>query len=309
MIGVGIDVGKMFLDLARHDLCRVQRFENSPTGIAKLIECLHQWGAIFVVIEATGGFEMPTLDALVRQSFPLCRVNPRQARNFARAQGLLAKTDAIDARMLADMAACLHHKLPRYVQPESWQRSLAAFVARRAQVVLAIQQQTQQLDHLTIPDIQKLARRSIKALQNELLALDKFIAERSKPHLTHAWRSIKGLGPVVQATLMSLLPELGALSRQQIAKLVGVAPLNRDSGSLRGHRAIFGGRAQVRSTLYMATLVAIRWQPEFRSHYQQLRQRGKLAKVAIVACMRKFIVVLNARIRDERLRVGNVAAT
>jgi transposase len=301
MIGVGIDVGKAFLDLARHDLASSERFHNSRSGILRLVERLRQWKEAFVVIEATGGFEMPLLDSLVHEGFPVARVNPRQARNFARAQGQLAKTDAIDARVLADMAACLHHKLNRFRPPSPWQRNLAAFVTRRAQVVLAIQQQTQQLQSLAIPELQTLARRSIRTLRAELLILDKRIAELASPHLSRAWRSIKGLGPVVQATLMSLLPELGSLSRQQIAKLVGVAPLNRDSGTLRGHRGIFGGRPQVRSTLYMATLVAIRWQPEFKDHYQQLRQRGKVAKVAIVACMRKFVVILNARIREERL--------
>jgi transposase len=302
MIGVGIDVGKAFLDLARHDSALTERFHNSKTSIAKLIQRLRLCNNAFVVIEATGGFEMPLLEALVREGIAVSRVNPRQARNFARAQGQLAKTDAIDARILADMAACLRDKLTPYVPPQPWQRELAAFVTRRAQVVLAIQQHTQQLGSLDLPVLQKLARRSIATLQTELLALDQHIAALSEPHLSRAWRSIKGLGPVVQATLMSLLPELGSLSRQQIAKLVGVAPLNRDSGSLRGRRAIFGGRPQVRSTLYMATLVAIRWQPEFKAHYQQLRQRGKLAKVAIVACMRKLIVVLNARLRDERLQ-------
>ena len=143
-------------------------------------------------------------------------------------------------------------------------------------------------------------------LTTERAALDLRISALCAERLTPAWRSIKGLGPVVQATLLSMLPELGSLSRQQIAKLVGVAPLNRDSGSLRGRRTVYGGRAHVRSTLYMAALVAVRWQPEFKAHYQQLRARGKLAKVALVACMRKLIVVLNARIRDER--IGAVCA-
>lgn len=300
MLGVGIDVGKFALDLARHDGDTTERFSNDVHGIARLVAHLASWGTVWVVLEATGGYEMPVLRALLRAGYAVSRVNPRQARNFARASGQLAKTDAIDARMLADMARCLHMRLPRYIEPEPWQADLAAHVTRRAQVVLAIQQQTQQIHALTVATVRKAAHRTLRALQRERDALNQQIATLSAPHLTPAWRSIKGLGAIVQATLLSLLPELGSLSRQQLAKLVGVAPLNRDSGTLRGHRGIFGGRASVRAVVYMAALVAVRWQPEFKAFYQQLRARGKPAKVALVACMRKLLVVLNARIRDER---------
>lgn len=300
MLGVGIDVGKNGLDLARHDGDRTEHFSNDAQGIARLVAQLVSWGSLWIVLEATGGYEMPVLRALLRAGLAVSRVNPRQARNFARASGQLAKTDAIDARMLADMARCLHTRLPRYVEPAPWQADLAAHVTRRAQVVLAIQQQTQQIQALTVTTLRAAANRTLRALQRERDTLNQKIAALSAPHLTPAWRSIKGLGTTVQATLLSLLPELGSLSRQQLAKLVGVAPLNRDSGTLKGHRAIFGGRASVRAVLYMAALVAVRWQPEFKAFYQQLRARGKPAKVALVACMRKLLVVLNARIRDER---------
>jgi len=299
MLGVGIDVGKRFLDLARHDALEVMRFDNTPAGIQQLIKQLAQWGELRVVLEATGGYEMAVLRALTGAGRWVCRVNPRQARNFARATGQLAKTDAIDAQMLADMAERLHAKLQRYVEPEPWQVTLAAYVTRRSQVVALIQQQTLQLDCLTIPTLLKAARRTLKALQAERDLLVAAITRLIKPYLSPAWTSMKGSGPVVQATLMSLLPELGCLSRQQVAKLVGVAPLNRDSGSLRGRRGIFGGRAHVRKVLYMAALSAVRWQPEFKAFYEQLRARGKPAKVALVACMRKWIVILNARLRDE----------
>ena len=304
MLGVGIDVGKFSLDLARQDRDTTERFGNDAQGIARLVAHLAAWGPLWIVLEATGGYEMPVLRALVRAGHAVSRVNPRQARNFARASGQLAKTDAIDARMLADMARCLHSRLPRYVEPAPWQTLLAAHVTRRAQVVLAIQQQTQQIGALTVAALSAAANRSLRALQRERDALDQQIAALSAPHLTPAWRSIKGLGAVVQATLLSLLPELGSLSRQQLAKLVGVAPLNRDSGTLKGHRGIFGGRAPVRAVVYMAALVAVRWQPEFKAFYQQLRARGKPAKVALVACMRKLLVVLNARLRDERLQTA-----
>jgi transposase len=300
MLGVGIDVGKYWLDLSRHDDRTVHRFRNNAAGIKQLIEHQSAWADVFVVLEATGGYEVPVLHALVQAGRAVSRVNPRQSRSFARASGQLAKTDTLDAIGLADMAHCMHQRLPRYVEPELWQSQLAAYVTRRSQLVLAIQQQEQQIAAFSLPALQKSAQRTLRALQNERAELEQQIIQLSTPRLTPAWRSLKGLGPVVQATLLSLLPELGALSRQQIAKLVGVAPLNRDSGTLRGQRHIFGGRARVRAVLYMATLVAIRWQPEFKAFYQQLRARGKVAKVALVACMRKLLVVLNARIRDER---------
>jgi len=300
MRSVGIDVGKYWLDVAQHGDPRIVRFGNDAAGISELIERLTPRSEHFVVLEATGGYEKPLLQALIQAGLAVSRVNPRQSRSFARASGQLAKTDALDAIGLADMAQCLHLRLPRYVEPQAWQSTLAAYVTRRAQLVLTIHQQQQQIAALIVPALKKSAQRTLRALKREHDDLERTITALTAPHLTPAWRSIKGLGPVVQATLLSLLPELGALSRQQIAKLVGVAPLNRDSGTLRGQRRIFGGRARVRSTLYMATLVAVRWQAEFKAFYQQLRVRGKLAKVALVACMRKLLVVLNARIRDER---------
>jgi len=301
MLGVGIDVGKYWLDVALHgDLC-IRRFSNDPAGVSQLIDFLAQWTDTFAVLEATGGFELPALRALVHAGHAVSRVNPRQSRSFARASGQLAKTDALDATGLAHMAHCMHGRLPRYVEPQAWQCTLAAYVSRRAQIVIAVQQQQQQIAALTVPALRKSAQRTLRALEKEQSELDSRIATLTTPRISPAWRSIKGLGPVAHATLLSMLPELGSLSRQQIAKLVGVAPLNRDSGTLRGHRGIYGGRARVRAVLYMATLVAVRWQPEFKAFYQQLRARGKLAKVALVACMRKLLVVLNARIRDERL--------
>jgi len=304
MLGVGIDVGKFTLDLARHDRVGGERFDNNPAGIARLLSCLSKWGPLWIVLEATGGYETPLLRALIQAGHAVSRVNPRQARNFARANGQLAKTDAIDARSLAQMAHCLHPRLHRHVEPDPQRALLAVHVSRRAQVVLALQQQTQQLQMLAAPGLRKLAQRTTGALRSELAALDRLIAGLTASLLTPAWRSIKGLGPVVQATLLGLLPELGSLSRQQLAKLVGVAPLNRDSGTFKGRRGVFGGRAPVRAVVYMAALVAVRWQPEFKAFYQQLRARGKPAKVALVACMRKLLVVLNARIRDERHQAG-----
>lgn len=309
MLGVGIDVGKYGLDLACHGHPQVAHFSNSPSGIARLLERLATWEACFVVLEATGGYELPVLNALARAGHCVSRVNPRQARNFVRASGQLAKTDKLDALGLAHMAHCLHDSLPRYEEPPAWQITLDAYVTRRAQLVLSLQQHTQQIDSLRAPELRKIALRTLRALQKELSTLEQRIGVLTAPHLTPAWRSLKGLGPIVQATLISQLPELGKLSRQQIAKLVGVAPLNRDSGTLRGRRGIFGGRANVRAILYMAAWVAVRWQPKFKAFYRQLRERGKLAKVAIVACMRKFLTILNARLRDEYLAAAAVVPT
>lgn len=299
MHGIGIDVGKYWLDVARHGDPGIHHFRNDLQGIAQLMDYLAPWPDIFVVLEATGGYERLVLAAVLKAGYAISRVNPRQSRSFARATGQLAKTDALDAVGLAEMAHCMPERLTRYVEPQPWQSMLAAYVTRRAQLVIAVQQQEQQIAALTVSALRKSAMRTLRALEKEQAELEEHIAGLAAPHLTPAWRSIKGLGPVVQATLLGLLPELGSLTRQQIAKLVGVAPLNRDSGTLRGHRGIFGGRARVRAVLYMAALVAVRWQPEFKAFYQQLRSRGKLAKVALVACMRKLLVVLNARIRDE----------
>lgn len=307
MLGIGIDVGKSWLDLAYHGDSAVRRFPNDSAGIAQLIVNLPTSADLLVVLEATGGFERPVLRALLRAGYPVSRVNPWQSRSFARASGQLAKTDALDASVLAHMAHCMHQRLPRFIEPQKWQSTLAAYVTRRSQLVLAVQQQEQQIAALAVPALRRSATRTLRALIKERTELEQHIATLTAPRITPAWRSVKGLGPVVQATLLGLLPELGSLSRQQIAKLVGVAPLNRDSGTLRGQRRIFGGRARVRAVLYMAALVAVRWQPEFKAFYQQLRARGKLAKIALVACMRKLLVVLNARIRDERLTATKVA--
>lgn len=298
MRGVGIDVGKRFLDVACHDQPAVKRFANTAADVRKLLTQLHACGECFVVLEATGGYEQCVLDALVAAQIPVSRVNPRQARNFARATGQLAKTDPIDAQMLAQMALRLHDRLPVFAPVESWRRDLTAYVRRRAQVMRSIQQHTQQRH--TLPSVLRGGvDRTLAALRQERQTLDRQIAAFVRLHRTPALASMKGLGPVVQASLLGLLPELGRLTRQQIAKLVGVAPLNRDSGLFKGQRRIFGGRADLRRVMYMAALVAVRWQDQIKTFFEQLRARGKPAKVALVACLRKLLVILNARRRDE----------
>jgi len=284
------------------------RFANNAAGIRKLVARLGRLDDPRIVVEATGGYEETLLEACCDAGLWICRANPRQARDFARATGELAKTDAIDAALLALMARLLHERLRRHEAPHPWQRELRDWLRRRGQVVVTLQAQKQQTA-LTSPAVRQLMARTIAALKRELAAIDAAMQALLKTHASPALRSAKGMGPIFQATSLALLPELGRLSRQQIAKLVGVAPMNRDSGQTTGKRRIRGGRAPVRVALYMATLSAVRWDPVMRAHYQQLRARGKLGKVALVACMRKLLTIVNARRRDElRAQEGDVIA-
>ena len=305
---VGIDVGKAALDLAVDGVSGVVRFANNAAGIRKLVARLGRLDDPRIVVDATGGYEETLLEACCDAGLWICRANPRQARDFARATGELAKTDAIDAALLALMARLLHERLRRHEAPHPWQRELRDWLRRRGQVVVTLQAQKQQTA-LTSPAVRQLMARTIAALKRELAAIDAAMQALLKTHASPALRSAKGMGPIFQATSLALLPELGRLSRQQIAKLVGVAPMNRDSGQTTGKRRIRGGRAPVRVALYMATLSAVRWDPVMRAHYQQLRARGKLGKVALVACMRKLLTIVNARRRDElRAQEGDVIA-
>ena len=298
MIGIGIDVSKASLDFVAQGESAL-RFDNTADGIKALLRSLAKRVEPRIVLEATGGYELAVLSACADAGFWVCRVNPRQARDFARATGQLAKTDRLDARVLAEMAGRLHDRLERYTAPEVWSHELSQWVRRRAQVVQAIQQQRQQLATITLPVIRKGLEATVKALRRECVDITRRLKALLAQRVPAALRSIKGLGPIVQAKLLADLPELGSLDRGQIAKLVGVAPLNHDSGTLRGKRSIYGGRRSVRNMLYMAALVAMRWDPVIKPFYERLRERNKPAKVAIVACMRKMLVILNARRREE----------
>lgn len=303
MRAAGIDVGKASLDLAVDGQPRVVRFANQRAGIRQLIRRLRAAGAQRIVVEATGGYEEPLLEACCDAGLWIARVNPRQARDFARATGELAKTDTIDARMLALMARMFGDRLRRHVPPPAWQRELRGWLRRRGQVVAVLQVQRQQVA-LAPASVRVLAKRSFAALALELATIDRAMQALLKQHATPALRSSKGPGPVFQATALASLPELGRLDRRQIAKLAGVAPMNRDSGQGQGKRRIRGGHAQVRVALYMATLSAVRWDSTMKAHYQQLRARGKPGKVALVACMRKLLGIVNARRRDELRAAG-----
>jgi transposase len=298
MTAVGIDVGKRALDVAIFGEPKVHRFSNTVAGIRRLIRLLQDREDVRIVVEATGGYEEAVLAACAEAGLWIARVNPRQARHFARAIGQLAKTDNLDARMLAEMVQAFHARLRAHVPLAPWQTELRGWLRRRHQIIEAIQRTRQQLA-MTLPAIRPLMKKTLIALQREQTLVDAAMKQLLQVHATPAMRSSKGLGPMFQASVLALLPELGQLRRQQIAKLVGVAPLNRDSGQSQGKRRIYGGRAEVRVALYMATLSAVRWEPAMKAHYQQLRARGKVAKVALVACMRKLLTIVNARRRDE----------
>jgi len=306
MIAVGIDVGKSFLDVAVYGEQKVQRFKNTSGGVERLVKGLKKHKQVRIVLEATGGYEESVLEACAKAGLWIARINPRQGRDFSRATGQLAKTDHLDARMLAEMAAVFHGRLRQHTPAMPWQTELKGWLRRRRQVTDAIIGTRQQMT-MALPVIRALMRKTLAALQRELAVVDAAMKQLLQVHATPAVRSAKGLGPVFQATTLALLPELGQLSRQQIAKLVGVAPLNRDSGQSQGKRKIYGGRAQMRVALYMATLSAVRWDPVLRSHYVQLRARGKVAKVALVACMRKLLGIVNARRREELRGCGEIS--
>jgi transposase len=299
VIGIGIDVSKARLDFNQDGDSKVEGFENSDEGIRQLVARLPDRQQARIVVEATGGYEKALLKACCRAGYWICQINPRQARNFAKSMGRLAKTDHIDARVLAEMAALLHAKLRSYIEAEPWRADLQAWVRRRTQITSAIQHQRQQRAACTYPTIRVGIDKTLAALNSERRAAEQEIKKLAQPHLTPALRSMRGLGPVVQASLLAYLPELGHLDGRQIAKLVGVAPLNCDSGTLKGTRHIWGGRAALRAVLYMASLTAILRQAEIKAFFERLRAKGKLGKVAVVACMRKMIVILNARRRDE----------
>jgi len=283
-----------------------QCFANDDAGHEALVKALREHTVDLIVMEATGGYESACACALQAAGFAVVVVNARQARDFAKAMGYLAKTDAIDARVLAALAAVLaqrpdREKLIRALPSEEQQR-LHALVLRRRQLVDMLTAERNRL-----PLSHRAARRSIealiKAIRKQLADVEGELAshiERHHADLAGLLRSAKGVGPNTSMVLIADLPELGRLGGREISALVGVAPFNRDSGTMRGKRTIFGGRAQVRSALYMATIVAMRHNRVIKTFYERLLVRGKPKKVAIVACMRKLLTILNAMVRTGK---------
>ena len=293
---VGIDVSKARLDMAVRPSGAPLSVAYDATGVTTVLTQLTHVQPVRIVVEATGGLEWPLVRALVDRALPVIVVNPRQVRDFAKATGQLAKTDTLDAQVLAHFAEVIQPALRAIPDPQT--QELAALLARRRQVLAMQGAEQHRLDRA--PDrVRKRIEAHLRWLRAELARLDTDLDDRI--HQSPVWReredllqSVPGIGPVMSRTMLAELPELGVLNRKQIAALVGVAPFNRDSGRLRGHRTIWGGRAPVRTALYMATLVATRWNPVIRSFYQRLRAAGKAPKVALVAAMRKLLTMLNA---------------
>ena len=300
-IFVGIDVCKAWLDVAVHEQEETFRAGNEDVGIANLVQRMKELKPALIVLEPTGGFEMLVVAELTHAGLPAVVVNAKRVRDFARASGRLAKTDKLDAKVLAHFAAAIQPPL-RSLRSEE-EEQLTALLTRRKQV----------LDMLTVEKNRLVTVRAkmrtdiethIQWLSNSLKELNQEIGSfvESSP----VWKekdavlqSVPGVGPVTSATMLGMLPELGKLNRQQIAALVGVAPVNKDSGRKQGKRRVYGGRADVRSVLYMAALAAKKFNPVIRKFYERLIKQGKEKKVALTACMRKLLVILNVMMRTN----------
>jgi len=297
---VGIDVSKAQLDVAVGQAGEAWQAGNDPLGIQRSVERLRQLSPTRVVVESTGGLELPLVVELYAAGLPVALVNPGRVREFARSLGQLAKTDRLDARLLARFAEAIQPPVVR-LRAEVEQH-LAALMARRRQVLDML---TAEKNRLATTRLNLRARleKHIDWLQQELQALnqeiDEFIQQTPEfRHKDHLLRSVPGVGPVTSAILLADLPELGRLNRKKIAALVGVAPFNRDSGGRRGQRWVKGGRVAVRNVLYMATVAAVRFNPVLKAFYTRLVAQGKPKKVALVACMRRLLTILNAMMRD-----------
>jgi transposase len=302
---VGIDVAKATLEVAMNDTGASVSYTNDEQGIAALLAHLKGLPVELVVLEATGGLEKRCAHALALADLDVIVVNPRAAHDFAKSLGYLAKTDRIDAQALSHYARTLHQSAKRnkllLKMPSVQQEQIHALVARRVQLVTMRVAESNRLQQTLHPAAIKSIKEVIKMLDKQIDKLDQDIGNRLKADFAHKLKLLegfKGVAQNTQAVLMGALPELGQLNRREIGKLVGVAPLNRDSGKMRGKRSIWGGRADVRTALYMATLSAVRHDPVLRAFYDRLKEAGKPAKVALVACMRKLLSIINAVIKS-----------
>jgi transposase len=299
---VGIDVSKDKLDVAVWGEKKCLEVANNKKGVGKLVKHLAGLAPKLLVVEASGGYEEAVVLALFEAGLPVALVSPQRVRQYARAKGLLAKTDQIDAQILADYGKQIQPRL--FVGKSEERRRLSSLVGRRKQLNEMIQaeknrQRTRDLS------LQQSLKRTIRYLKKELETIDQEIEQFLQEHQEleeqeKLLRTAKSIGRVTAATLLADLPELGYLDRKEIAALVGVAPMNWDSGRKRGHRKTKGGRPDVRSALYMAALTGIRYNPIMKTQYDQLVKRGKEKKVAITACMRKMLTILNAMMRDQQ---------
>ncbi len=298
---IGIDVSKAQLDVAQRPEGPRQVFSQTPLGIESLVTHVRSLNSSAIVLEATGGLEVAVASALAVAGLPVAVVNPRQVRDFAKATGRLAKTDAIDAQVLARFAEAVR-PAPRQL-PDAATQEFSALLSRRRQLI-----EMRVAEHNRLGSaprrIQPQIRKHLTWLDRQVAVIEEELAQRIQS--TPIWRErdnllqgVPGVGPTLSRTLVAELPELGTLTRHQIAALVGVAPVNRDSGTFRGRRTTWGGRAVVRAVLYMSTLAAVRCNPVLKAFYQRLRAAGKAPKVALVACMRKLLTILNAMLKHQ----------
>lgn len=299
---VGIDVSKDRLDVAVLGERQERQVDNTSQGIAQLVEWMQELQPELIVVEATGGYQRAVVEALFHAGLAVALVNPVRVRQFARACGLLAKTDKLDAQVLAVFGQRMQPKL--YTGKSEAEKHLGALLVRRRQLEEMLKAEQNRLRTIS-PSLRSSVERIIAMLKEEKKRLDEQIQQFLQEQ--QAWQeqtqilgSAPGVGMVTTATLLAELPELGKMDRKKIAALVGVAPMNYDSGKKRGYRKTKGGRTEVRSVLYMSTLVATRYNPVIRNQYQQLLKRGKEKKVALTACMRKFLTILNAMLRDKQ---------
>jgi len=298
---IGIDISKDYLDIAIRSTGEISRKRNNAKSITELKKELVKYLPCLVVIEATGGYEQNLTVGLQEANIPVAVVNPRQVRDFAKAKGKLAKTDAIDAKVLAHFAEAMKPEPKENITKESIE--LNEKQQRRRQLVEMLTMEKNRL-RMASGSIKKHIEKTIKFLEKQLEEVEKELAEAIQKNeilfsKSNLLKSIKGIGDVTATSLIIDLPELGRANAVEIAALVGVAPFNHDSGRLKGTRSIRGGRAAVRSILYMATLSAARFNPVIREHYKHLCAMGKKKKVALVACMRKLLVIMNAMLKNN----------
>jgi transposase len=308
LIFVGIDVSKATLEVALDDTSKTRTLSNDDKGLKALLDELKAVAerVAVVLLEATGGLERAAAAALCANGFDVMVVNPRQAHDFAKALGYLAKTDSTDARALSHFARTLYHSEKRetllHKLPTPEQELLLALVTRRSQLVGMRVAESNRLDGAH-PSQRKSIQAMLKQLDRQIGQIDDDADRHLRQHFKdklELLKGLKGVGPGTQAMLMAALPELGRLGQREIAKLVGVAPLNCDSGKFKGKRTTWGGRANVRSALYMAALSAVRFDPCLKAFYERLLQAGKPKKVALVACMHKLLTIINAVIKSGK---------
>lgn len=299
---IGIDVSKDSLDMAAYPSWQIWKYGNNKHGISKIVSKLTTIRPKLIVMEATGGLEIPLRDAFEKDGLAVAVMNPRRIRDFGRAMGMLAKTDKLDAKVMAYFAAKIE-PTPRPVPNEAG-RKLEQLLTRREQLTEMLTAEKNRIKQSTSIAIRNHIMEHINWLETQIKDIDKTVKTNidANPELSakiNLYKTMKGVGNILSAKLVATLPELGILNQREIAALVGLAPINRDSGKQRGRRTIWGGRAMIRKALYMPTLIATRYNPVIRNLYLRLITRGKLKKVALIACMHKMLTILNAMAKSN----------